>query len=175
MHRRYSHFLELHTTLLATYPHVQPSPPPLPPKRWFGGSNPAFIEQRRAALEAYLEGLLANEALRQSKEVRIFLGLGGAFSPAPSSSGSTGVRRSASAPASMSCLEEEERGGLFQFPYAGGSFVGEGRGGKKKAANVGGWTDVMVVSKADEEQGADKQVDEGAVLPAPSWAFCSVM
>ena len=184
VHRRYSNFIALHTTLLATYPHAHPPPPPLPPKRWFRAQHPHFVERRRAALEAYLEGLLANETLRKSKEVRIFLGLGGAFgaglgsfglglhrhssaassslltalaeagtssnnnqppavpTPAASSAGTTAAASSSSSSSSSSSLaaaaaDPERESALFSFPYAGGSFAGEGKalgGGFKKGA-----------------------------------------
>lgn len=52
--RRYRAFRELHASLSAAGIH----PPPLPPKKYSGSLSPQFIEERRQALEAYMQSVV---------------------------------------------------------------------------------------------------------------------
>eukprot|EP00908_Phaeocystis_cordata_P024353 Transcript_6814.p2 GENE.Transcript_6814~~Transcript_6814.p2 ORF type:complete len:365 (+),score=141.79 Transcript_6814:942-2036(+) len=55
--RRYKHFQLLHQLLLKEFATLMPQA--LPPKRAFGNLQPQFVEERRAALERYLQLCLA--------------------------------------------------------------------------------------------------------------------
>ncbi|KAH0607027.1 uncharacterized protein H6S33_003015 [Morchella sextelata] len=85
--KRYNDFLTLHSQLTSTVG----SPPPLnpPPKSYFTRtiSNPALTENRRAALEAYLNAILTtpDERWRSSPPWRTFLTLPSNWSPNSSS------------------------------------------------------------------------------------------
>lgn len=85
--KRYNDFLTLHSQLTSTVG----SPPPLnpPPKSYFTRtvSNPALTENRRAALEAYLNAILTSpdERWRSSPPWRTFLTLPSNWSASSSS------------------------------------------------------------------------------------------
>ncbi|KAI5847759.1 Phox homologous domain-containing protein [Morchella snyderi] len=85
--KRYNDFLTLHSQLTSTVG----SPPPLnpPPKSYFTRtiSNPALTENRRVALEAYLNAILSSpdDRWRSSPPWRTFLTLPSNWSPGSSS------------------------------------------------------------------------------------------
>lgn len=66
---RYSDFAQLHAVLKVGVTAL----PTLPPKKVFGNTDRDFINERRVALQKYLEGLLSNSLLASSLLVRQFL------------------------------------------------------------------------------------------------------
>ena len=73
--RRYSQFLALHKSLDADVREALHGTP-LPPKRMNGNFNDTFLQQRRAALEAYVTGLLVvDDIFRRAPDVKSFLGM----------------------------------------------------------------------------------------------------
>lgn len=71
--RRYSEFWALHQSLKDSVPAVRSLEPELPGRRLVSTTSPTFLDQRRAALEHYLQLLMANEAACASAEVQAFL------------------------------------------------------------------------------------------------------
>lgn len=49
--------------------------PPLPPRRFFWGETPSFVESRRRALQSYLQTLVATRDATSNEDVEAFLGL----------------------------------------------------------------------------------------------------
>ncbi|XP_060678665.1 serine/threonine-protein kinase Sgk3 [Hemiscyllium ocellatum] len=69
--RRYAEFDKLYNTLKKQYPQF---PLKLPAKRIFGDNfDPAFIKQRRAGLNEFIQKLVSHPSLSQHLEVRAFL------------------------------------------------------------------------------------------------------
>lgn len=66
---RYSDFAQLHATLKV----VTPAVPQLPPKKMFGNTDRDFINERKVALQKYLEILLGIPVLARSLPVKRFL------------------------------------------------------------------------------------------------------
>ncbi|KAK8396825.1 hypothetical protein O3P69_005059 [Scylla paramamosain] len=66
---RYSDFAQLHATLRVGTVAL----PALPPKKVFGNTDRDFINERRVALQKYMDGILANSLLAASLPVRQFL------------------------------------------------------------------------------------------------------
>ncbi|XP_051878749.1 serine/threonine-protein kinase Sgk3 isoform X2 [Pristis pectinata] len=69
--RRYAEFDKLYNTLKKQYPQF---PLKLPAKRIFGDNfEPAFIKQRRAGLNEFIQKLVSNPSLSEHLDVRAFL------------------------------------------------------------------------------------------------------
>ncbi|KAF5357010.1 hypothetical protein D9756_006532 [Leucocoprinus leucothites] len=71
VHRRFSHFLTLHTILLRRLPGL--ALPPLPPKQYTNRFSSTFIEARRADLERYLTTLIRHPIIRYTDILTFFL------------------------------------------------------------------------------------------------------
>ncbi|KAG5187173.1 Phox homologous domain-containing protein [Tribonema minus] len=74
LRRRYREFSELHRALAEDFRLQGPPLPPLPSKRIFGSStSPAFVQDRRLALQGYLRKLCASPEFWQSDALVRFL------------------------------------------------------------------------------------------------------
>ena len=74
LERRYSEFAELHDSLaesLASRRDVEL--PAVPPSRWMGSMDPAFVSQRRVELESWLAALLSSPVLALQPQLHAFL------------------------------------------------------------------------------------------------------
>ncbi|KAL9092988.1 MAG: hypothetical protein Q9165_004126 [Trypethelium subeluteriae] len=102
LQKRYSDFLDLHSSLSAQA--GTPPPAPLPPKTWFGStvSSPTLTESRRRGLETYLQAIATSpdSRWRSTSAWRSFLSL--PTNPSSSSSSltpsSTGTNSSTTRP-----------------------------------------------------------------------------
>ena len=106
VHRRYTDFCALADGIR----HLGDLPPKLPGKRTFGNFKDDFIEARRGALEAYLQGVVENDETRAQT----------AASPA---SPAAAARADAAPPGAQATLEflgaqTLQLGSLDSFPYA---------------------------------------------------------
>jgi len=54
-------------------PKQNPGASKMPPKKFFGNMDPAFVQERRHQLEIFFEGLLEFEDVRDHQSVRAFL------------------------------------------------------------------------------------------------------
>jgi sorting nexin-9/18/33 len=72
VHRRYSHFVFLHTALTRRLPGI--ALPPLPEKQYAGRFSQDFVEARRADLERYLNRVIRHPVARYAEVVTFFLG-----------------------------------------------------------------------------------------------------
>lgn len=71
--RRYSEFRTLHQCLKRKFRQVWPLESIFPGKKLVGSMSSAFVEQRRAALERYLQAVMEIQDVRLSHELRAFL------------------------------------------------------------------------------------------------------
>ena len=71
--RRYSEFRTLHQNLKRKFRSVWPFESMFPGKKLVGSMNEAFVEQRRAALERYLQAVVALSEVRLNADMREFL------------------------------------------------------------------------------------------------------
>jgi sorting nexin-9/18/33 len=71
VHRRFSHFISLHTVLTRNLPGIVL--PPLPGKQYAGRFNDAFVEARRSDLEKYLSRLVRHPVVRYAEVLITFL------------------------------------------------------------------------------------------------------
>ncbi|KAJ3559820.1 hypothetical protein NP233_g11170 [Leucocoprinus birnbaumii] len=71
VHRRFSHFLALHSTLARRLPAL--ALPPLPPKQYTNRFSSTFIEARRTDLERYLNTLIRHPIIRYAEILTFFL------------------------------------------------------------------------------------------------------
>ena len=74
--RRYSRFFDLHSELgyeVSNSVFAFVSLPAMPPKRMCGSKSPSFVDRRADSLGEYLEGLLQDERVSNSRLVRNFL------------------------------------------------------------------------------------------------------
>lgn len=72
VHRRFSHFVVLHTALSRRLPGI--SLPPLPEKQYAGRFNDDFVEARRGDLERYLSRVVRHPVARYAEVLTFFLG-----------------------------------------------------------------------------------------------------
>ena len=72
VHRRFSHFVFLHTALTRRLPGI--ALPPLPEKQYAGRFSEDFVEARRGDLERYLNRLVRHPVARYAEVVTFFLG-----------------------------------------------------------------------------------------------------
>lgn len=72
VHRRFSHFVVLHTALTRRLPGI--ALPPLPEKQYAGRFNDDFVEARRADLERYLSRVVRHPVARYAEVLTFFLG-----------------------------------------------------------------------------------------------------
>jgi len=72
VHRRFSHFVFLHTALTRRLPGI--ALPPLPEKQYAGRFSEQFVEARRGDLERYLNGVVRHPIARYAEAVTFFLG-----------------------------------------------------------------------------------------------------
>ncbi|KAF7795635.1 hypothetical protein EIP86_006800 [Pleurotus ostreatoroseus] len=72
VHRRFSHFVALHTALARRLPGV--ALPPLPEKQYAGRFNDDFVEARRGDLERYLARVVRHPVARYAEVLTFFLG-----------------------------------------------------------------------------------------------------
>lgn len=72
VHRRFSHFVVLHTALSRRLPGI--ALPPLPEKQYAGRFNDDFIEARRGDLERYLGRVVRHPVARYAEVLTFFLG-----------------------------------------------------------------------------------------------------
>ncbi|KAL5499175.1 hypothetical protein ACEPAH_1693 [Sanghuangporus vaninii] len=72
VHRRFSHFILLHSALSSLLP--GPALPPLPEKQYAGRMNADFVDARRGALQRYLSMLVRHPVVRYVEPLRFFLG-----------------------------------------------------------------------------------------------------
>ncbi|CAK5261888.1 unnamed protein product [Mycena citricolor] len=72
VHRRFSHFVILHTALTRRLPGI--ALPPLPEKQYAGRFSEEFVEARRADLERYICRLVRHPVARYAEVVTFFLG-----------------------------------------------------------------------------------------------------
>ncbi|THH21169.1 hypothetical protein EW146_g355 [Bondarzewia mesenterica] len=72
VHRRFSHFVVLHTALTRRLPGI--ALPPLPEKQYAGRFNDDFVEARRGDLERYLEKVVRHPVARYAEVLTFFLG-----------------------------------------------------------------------------------------------------
>ncbi|OQS02611.1 hypothetical protein THRCLA_05035 [Thraustotheca clavata] len=70
VHRRYRQFLNLHTKLTKLYGITLE----FPERIYFNNRDPAVIQQREAALNSYIKGLLDIDRVKESPEFRTFVG-----------------------------------------------------------------------------------------------------
>jgi len=71
VHRRFSHFVSLHTALTRDLPGL--ALPPLPGKQYAGRFNDAFVEARRSDLEKYISRLVRHPVVRYSEALINFM------------------------------------------------------------------------------------------------------
>lgn len=72
VHRRFSHFVFLHTALARRLPGI--ALPPLPEKQYAGRFSEQFVEARRGDLERYLNRVVRHPIARYAEAVTFFLG-----------------------------------------------------------------------------------------------------
>ncbi|KAI0322923.1 hypothetical protein OF83DRAFT_1048316 [Amylostereum chailletii] len=72
VHRRFSHFVVLHTALTRRLPGI--ALPPLPEKQYAGRFNDDFVEARRGDLERYLAKVVRHPVARYAEILTFFLG-----------------------------------------------------------------------------------------------------
>ncbi|THH30895.1 hypothetical protein EUX98_g3299 [Antrodiella citrinella] len=72
VHRRFSHFVVLHTALTRRLPGI--ALPPLPEKQYAGRFNADFVEARRCDLERYLSRVVRHPIARYAEVLTFFLG-----------------------------------------------------------------------------------------------------
>lgn len=72
VHRRFSHFVVLHTALTRRLPGI--ALPPLPEKQYAGRFNDDFVEARRCDLERYLSRVVRHPVARYAEVLTFFLG-----------------------------------------------------------------------------------------------------
>lgn len=72
VHRRFSHFVVLHTALTRRLPGI--ALPPLPEKQYAGRFNADFVEARRGDLERYLSRVVRHPVARYAEVLTFFLG-----------------------------------------------------------------------------------------------------
>ncbi|KAJ7664277.1 hypothetical protein B0H17DRAFT_1091797 [Mycena rosella] len=72
VHRRFSHFVILHTALTRRLPGI--ALPPLPEKQYAGRFSEDFVEARRGDLERYIGRLVRHPIARYAEVVTFFLG-----------------------------------------------------------------------------------------------------
>ena len=72
VHRRFSHFVFLHTALTRRLPGI--ALPPLPEKQYAGRFSEDFVEARRGDLERYLNRVVRHPIARYAEIVTFFLG-----------------------------------------------------------------------------------------------------
>ncbi|KAJ7359160.1 hypothetical protein DFH08DRAFT_921629 [Mycena albidolilacea] len=72
VHRRFSHFVILHTALTRRLPGI--ALPPLPEKQYAGRFSEDFVEARRGDLERYLGRVVRHPVARYAEVVTFFLG-----------------------------------------------------------------------------------------------------
>ncbi|TCD62757.1 hypothetical protein EIP91_006429 [Steccherinum ochraceum] len=72
VHRRFSHFVVLHTALTRRLPGI--ALPPLPEKQYAGRFNSDFVEARRGDLERYLSRVVRHPIARYAEVLTFFLG-----------------------------------------------------------------------------------------------------
>jgi sorting nexin-9/18/33 len=71
VHRRFSHFVVLHTALTRHLPGI--ALPPLPEKQYAGRFNDDFVEARRGDLERYLARIVRHPVARYAEILTFFL------------------------------------------------------------------------------------------------------
>ena len=71
VHRRFSHFVVLHTALTRRLPGI--ALPPLPEKQYAGRFNDDFVEARRCDLERYLAMIVRHPVARYAEILTFFL------------------------------------------------------------------------------------------------------
>ncbi|KAI9508532.1 hypothetical protein F5148DRAFT_1195231 [Russula earlei] len=71
VHRRFSHFVVLHTALTRRLPGI--ALPPLPEKQYAGRFNDDFVEARRGDLERYLARIARHPVVRYAEILTFFL------------------------------------------------------------------------------------------------------
>jgi sorting nexin-9/18/33 len=72
VHRRFSHFVILHTALMRRLPGI--ALPPLPEKQYAGRFSEDFVEARRGDLERYIGRVVRHPVARYAEVVTFFLG-----------------------------------------------------------------------------------------------------
>lgn len=72
VHRRFSHFVVLHTALSRRLPGI--ALPPLPEKQYAGRFNDDFVEARRGDLERYISRVARHPIARYAEVLTFFLG-----------------------------------------------------------------------------------------------------
>lgn len=72
VHRRFSHFVVLHTALSRRLPGI--ALPPLPEKQYAGRFSNDFVEARRGDLERYIDRIVRHPVARYAEIVMFFLG-----------------------------------------------------------------------------------------------------
>ncbi|KAF7318958.1 SH3 and PX-domain-containing 3 [Mycena chlorophos] len=72
VHRRFSHFVILHTALTRRLPGI--ALPPLPEKQYAGRFSEDFVEARRGDLERYISRIVRHPVARYAEVVTFFLG-----------------------------------------------------------------------------------------------------
>jgi sorting nexin-9/18/33 len=72
VHRRFSHFVVLHTALTRRLPGI--ALPPLPEKQYAGRFSNDFVEARRGDLERYINRIVRHPIARHAEAVTFFLG-----------------------------------------------------------------------------------------------------
>lgn len=72
VHRRFSHFVALHTALGRRLPGI--ALPPLPEKQYAGRFNDDFVEARRGDLQRYLSRIVRHPVARYAEILTFFLG-----------------------------------------------------------------------------------------------------
>ena len=72
VHRRFSHFVMLHTALIRRLPGI--ALPPLPEKQYAGRFSADFVEARRGDLERYIGRVVRHPVARYAEIVTLFLG-----------------------------------------------------------------------------------------------------
>ncbi|KAJ7741445.1 hypothetical protein DFH07DRAFT_926149 [Mycena maculata] len=72
VHRRFSHFVILHTALTRRLPGI--ALPPLPEKQYAGRFSEDFVEARRGDLERYIGRIVRHPVARYAEVVTFFLG-----------------------------------------------------------------------------------------------------
>ncbi|KAI0701080.1 hypothetical protein BC835DRAFT_1265507 [Cytidiella melzeri] len=72
VHRRFSHFVALHTALSRRLPGI--ALPPLPEKQYAGRFNDDFVEARRGDLQRYLSRVVRHPVARYAEVLTFFLG-----------------------------------------------------------------------------------------------------
>jgi sorting nexin-9/18/33 len=71
VHRRFSHFVALHTALCRRLPGI--ALPPLPDKQYAGRFSDEFVEARRGDLERYLSRIVRHPVVRYAEVLTFFL------------------------------------------------------------------------------------------------------